>query len=81
MILVPLIGSVSISSTRASDGAETGLGTAPYSDVMRGKELGRGCQVRVSLYMAEEHPSCHRDLFTSCSFGGHKFFLKCLSYP
>lgn len=50
MILVPLIGSVSTSSSGASDGAETGLGTD--RDVIRRKELGRGCQMRVSLYMA-----------------------------
>lgn len=52
MILVPLIGSVSTSSSGASDGADTGLGTDPHWNVIRKEELGRGCQMRVSLYMA-----------------------------
>lgn len=41
MILVPLIGSVSTSSTGASDGAETGLGTDPHT-LECNKEKGAG---------------------------------------
>lgn len=44
MIAIPLIGSVSTSSTEWSDGARIGLGTRiyPQRDLIRRKKLGRG---------------------------------------